>query len=200
MARIGAAGRAFQGGWSRLLCPGSELERAYCVVDPLGRFLPTSEKLAHSLLDRLIDHDPDLKVDPPRPIGEQVQALREGLRRDLEALLNTRRCPTTPSADPRSDLSSSLLTYGVDGFFAANLVTQQQRDELARALESSIQQCEPRLENVRVSALPPRSPGERSLRLRIEAVHRLQPDLPGIAFETAVDPTTQRLSIEAAHG
>jgi len=168
--------------------------------DPLGRFLPVSEKLAHSLLDRLIDPDPDLKADQPRTIGEQVQALREGLRRDLEALLNTRRCPTTPSADPRSDLSNSLLTYGVDGFFAANLVTQALRDELARSLEHSIQQCEPRLENVTVQALPPRTPSERSLRLRIEAVHRLQPDLPAIAFETAVDPTTQRLTIEAAHG
>ena len=170
------------------------------MADPLARFLPTSETLERSLLDRLIDRDPDLAGDPPRMIGEQVNEIRESLRRDVEALLNTRRCPTTPSPDPESDLSDSLLTYGVDGFFATNLVTDEQRTAFARSLEESIRRCEPRLEDVRVSALPPRQQGERSLRLRIEAVHHLQRGLPAIAFETAVDPTTQRLQIEAAHG
>jgi type VI secretion system protein ImpF len=169
------------------------------MADPLARFLPTSETLARSLLDRLTDLDPDLPGDPPRMIGEQIKELREGLRRDLEALLNTRRCPTTPSEDPQSELSDSLLIYGIDGFFTASLVTDKQRSDFARSLERRIRRCEPRLQNVRVSALPPRQPAERSLRLRIEAVHCLQRGLPAIAFETAVDPTTQRLKIEAVH-
>jgi len=169
------------------------------MADPLARFQRTSETLARSLLDRLIDQDPDLSGDPLRTIGEQIKELREGLRRDLEALLNTRRCPTTPSEDPDSDLSDSLLTYGADGFFTTSLVTDGQRDDFARSVEARIRQCEPRLENVRVSALPPRNPGERSLRLRIEAVHRLQRGFPAIAFETAIDPTTQRLRVEATH-
>ena len=170
------------------------------MADPLARYAPGSQTLARSLLDRLTDHDPDLASDPPQPIGQQIRELREGLRRDLEALLNTRRCPTTPEDGKEGELSRSLLSYGADGFFTTSLVTDEQRGEFARALALRIRLGEPRLEDVQVAALPPRLAGERSLRLRIEATYRLQPGLPAIAFETAVDPTTQRLQIEAAHG
>ena len=166
------------------------------MADPLERFRPRGETLARSVLDRLIDADPDQAADPRRTIGEQVDALREALRRDVEILLNTRRKPET--APP--ELADSLVDYGVDGFFVVNLVTDEQREAFARGLALRIRRFEPRLGDVRVSVLPNRVPAQRSLRLRIEAVHRLQPGMPPISFETAVDPSTQRIRVEAGDG
>jgi type VI secretion system protein ImpF len=166
------------------------------MADPLERFRPRSETLARSVLDRLLDADPDLAADPRRTIGEQVDSLREGLRRDVEILLNTRRRPLSPP----DDLADSLMGYGVDGFFLVNLVTDDQREAFAQGLAHRIRRFEPRLGEVRVSVLPNRAAAQRSLRLRIEAVHRLQPGMPPISFETAVDPSTQRIRVEAGRG
>ena len=51
---------------------------------------------APSILDRLLDSEPDLSVDTPRTRQKQVRDALESLRRDLESVLNTRRCATTP--------------------------------------------------------------------------------------------------------
>lgn len=167
--------------------------------DPLERFRPTSDALTRSVLDRLIDPNPDLAVDPARPIGAQVTEVRENLRRDLEILLNTRRRPVSPPKE-LADLGGSLVEYGVDGFFLTTLVTDLQRKEFATALEIRIRQFEPRLEDVRVAVVPNRNPSERALKLRIEASYTLQPGMPPVAFETAIDPSTQRISVEAPRG
>ena len=50
-----------------------------------------------SLLDRLIDRDPENQVELPPTPTEALDRLREGVRRDVEALLNTReRCRGWP--------------------------------------------------------------------------------------------------------
>lgn len=169
------------------------------MADPLERFRPTTQTLQRSVLDRLADADPDRAEDHPKTIGDQVLEVRESLRRDLERLLNTRRCPKSPPAGV-GDLSDSLVAFGVDGFFVTSLVTDRQREEFAAAMERRIRVFEPRLSELTVSTLPPRHPSERSLRLRIEAVYRAQEGMPAIAFETAVDPSTQRFRVEPSRG
>ncbi|WP_182084184.1 type VI secretion system baseplate subunit TssE [Aureimonas sp. ME7] len=169
------------------------------MADPLDRYRPTAPVLARSLLDRLCDADPDQGHDAPQTIGQQMSDLRESLRRDLERLLNTRRPPASPPAE-LDDLKDSLVAFGTDGFFVTGLVTDHQRAEFAAAMERRIRLFEPRLSDLSVSTLPPRHPSERSLRLRIEAVYRAQEGMPPIAFETAVDPSTQRFRVEASRG
>ena len=44
-----------------------------------------------SLLDRLIDDEPDKIAETGLSPAESIAALRRNVRRDLEALLNTRR-------------------------------------------------------------------------------------------------------------
>jgi type VI secretion system protein ImpF len=169
------------------------------MADPLDRFRPVAETLSRSVLDRLIDLDPDLAVDPPKTIGVQTSELREALRRDLEVLLNTRRPPASPPRE-LAELTDALVSFGVDDFFADPLVTDEQRAAFARRLEARIRLFEPRLENVRVYPLADRHPSERALRLRIEAVHVARGGLPPVSFETAIDPTTQRVVVEAPRG
>ncbi|MCW1411421.1 type VI secretion system baseplate subunit TssE [Rhizobium sp. 1AS11] len=169
------------------------------MVDPLERYRLRDRVLARSILDRLIDEAPDRTVDPPMSFVDQVRDVREAIRRDLEALLNTRRCPATPPA-ALSELKDALVSYGVDGIVSANLMTDQAKLKLAQAIERRIALFETRLSDVRVTILKSRTMTERALRMRIQATFRLHEGMPPISFESTIDPSTQRFLVEAAHG
>jgi type VI secretion system protein ImpF len=160
------------------------------MADPRVR----DQRLAPSLLDRLIDLDPDLPNDPEVTEAETPSGLRAALRRDLEMLLNTRCLPQTPPAS-LPDLADSLVSLGVEDFFAASLVTDGQRNDFARRLQARIARFEPRLENLTVAILADPVPGRRSLRLRIAAHYRARPGLPPIVFETRMDPVAGHFKV-----
>ncbi|OWV80460.1 type VI secretion protein [Rhizobium sp. R635] len=169
------------------------------MVDPLERYRQRDRVLARSILDRLIDEAPDRVADPPMSFVDQVRDVREAIRRDLEALLNTRRCPATPPA-ALAELKDALVSYGVDGVVSANLMTDEAKLKLAAAIERRIALFETRLSDVRVTILKSRTMTERALRMRIQASFRLHEGMPPISFESTIDPSTQRFLVEAAHG
>ncbi|MBO0662662.1 type VI secretion system baseplate subunit TssE [Jiella sp. MQZ9-1] len=167
--------------------------------DPLDRFVPSTAGYARPLLDRLIDAEPDSPEDAPQRPVDQMRQLREGIRRDLEALLNTRRNPvSTPAALPALD--SALVSYGIDGFVAANLATEAAKLRFARAVERRIAMFETRLSNVSVTIIKRSDDRDRALRMRIQATFRLYEGMPPIRLESMVDPSTSRIEIEAPHG
>ncbi|GAB1584259.1 type VI secretion system baseplate subunit TssE [Phyllobacterium phragmitis] len=168
------------------------------MVSPLDRYIPRERAWARSILDRLLDGSPDLKDPPVSPVDQMLE-IREAIRRDLEALLNTRRSPITPPSELR-ELGNSLVCYGIDGIVSMNLVTEEAKLALARALEKRIAIFETRLSDIRVTILKSGATGKRTLRIRIEATFRPQDGLPPISFETMVDPSTQRFSLEVLHG
>jgi type VI secretion system protein ImpF len=165
------------------------------MADPLERYRPRERIVARSIIDRLIDEDPDRLQDPPLTQAEQLRELRECIRRDLEALLNTRRRPTAPPSI-YDELGDALVSFGVDGMVSANLVT----DEAKSRLERRIALFETRLSDVQVSILKSRGSGERALRLRIHATFRVHEGMPPISFESTIDPSTQRFLVEANNG
>ncbi|AJC82983.1 MULTISPECIES: type VI secretion system baseplate subunit TssE [Rhizobium] len=169
------------------------------MADPLERYRLRDRVLSRSILDRLIDEAPDRAVDPPTSFVDQVREVREAIRRDLEALLNTRRCPTTPPT-ALSELRDALVSYGVDGIVSANLMTDQAKLKLAEAIERRVALFETRLADIRVTILKSRTMTERALRMRIQATFRLHEGMPPISFESTIDPSTQRVLVEAAHG
>lgn len=169
------------------------------MVDPLERYQSRERVLARSILDRLIDEAPDRTFDPPTSFVDQVREMREAIRRDLEALLNTRRCPTAPPA-ALFELKDALVSYGVDGIVSANLMTDEAKLRLAQAIERRISLFETRLSDVRVTILKSRTMTERALRMRIQATFRLHEGMPPISFESTIDPSTQRFLVEAQHG
>lgn len=152
---------------------------------------------APSVLDRLLDNAPDLLVDPPRTRQAQTRDALESLCRDLEALLNARRCHITPPPGLRQ-LRTSLLSYGVADFIGANLATREQRQVFAAKVEEAVRTFEPRLRNVSVSVLDPRESAERVLRLRIEATVVLVVGPTPVLFASSVNPTTLRFSVAEA--
>ncbi|WFR98746.1 type VI secretion system baseplate subunit TssE [Rhizobium tumorigenes] len=169
------------------------------MADPLERYRPRDRVLSRSILDRLIDEEPDRLFDPPASTVEQIRTMRESIRRDLEALLNTRRCPEAPPAS-LSELKDALVSYGIDGMVSANLATDEAKLKLAQMVERRISMFETRLSDVRVTILKSRTMTERALRMRIQATFRLHEGMPPISFESTIDPSTQRFLVEAANG
>jgi type VI secretion system protein ImpF len=151
-------------------------------------------QLRMSLLDRLIDEAPDLSLDPPRSRSEQVAAIHASFRRDLEAILNTRRRCVRPPASLKA-LQSSLPYYGVPDFVGMSLATPQERLALVRSLEETIRTFEPRFHAVELSLVQERDQLDRALRIRIEAVIRLEQVSGPIVFETTLDPATRTFSV-----
>ncbi len=152
---------------------------------------------APSILDRLLDDAPDLSVDPPRTRQAQTRDVLASLRRDLEALLNTRCCATTPPAG-LPQLRRSLLCYGMTDFVGTNMSSTESRRMFASGVETALHEYEPRLQTVSVSVLDPRESAERVLRLRIEATIVLEDSPVPVLFTSSVSPTTLRFSVAEA--
>ncbi|MGV1917759.1 type VI secretion system baseplate subunit TssE [uncultured Agrobacterium sp.] len=169
------------------------------MVDPLEQYRPKQRTLSRSVLDRLLDDAPDVDRDPLVSLSDQVREMREVIRRDLEALLNTRRNPAGPPGSLK-ELNDALVSYGMDGVLSANLVTDASKEKLAQSIERRISMFETRLSDVRVTILKNRMEGERALRMRIQATFRLHEGMPPISFESKIDPSTQRFHVEAANG
>ncbi|KPF45774.1 type VI secretion system baseplate subunit TssE [Rhizobium sp. AAP43] len=165
------------------------------MADPLDMFRPRERQVARSILDRLLDDAPYSSADPMSGYVDQVRDMRECIRRDLEALLNSRKPIRTPPAK-LVELQNSLLGYGIDGAVSANLITDEAKLMLARSIERRIRRFETRLDNIQVTILKSRTVTERALRLRIEATFRLHDGMPPISFESTIDPATQRFRVD----
>jgi type VI secretion system protein ImpF len=135
-----------------------------------------------SLLDRLIDLEPESEREAPPSDGERIREFRAALCRDLSALLNTRRA--AEDFDRRYEESAnSLLTFGVIDFTSYNLKKGMEQEQLRRSVERAIRQFEPRLERVIVS-LEEADSQRPVLRLQISAVLRTEAGEPVVLDAT----------------
>ena len=143
-----------------------------------------------SVLDRLTDNDPKSPtVEAPLTRAESVRALKAGVRRDLEWLLNTRRNPDDPGMS-RIETENSLYNYGLPDFSAYSIASPKDQTRLVRALQTAVKTFEPRMANVRILPLEVTSTGLRALRIRIEALLLMDPAPEHISFDTTLQLTT----------
>ena len=143
-----------------------------------------------SVLDRLTDNDPkSLTVEAPLTRAESVRALKAGVRRDLEWLLNTRRTPDDPGLS-RVETENSLYNYGLPDFSTYSISSPKDQTKLVRSLQAAVKTFEPRMANVRVMPLEITSTGLRTLRIRIEGLLLMDPAPELISFDTMLQLTT----------
>src|SRR6201986_1688663 len=90
-----------------------------------------------SLLDRLLDWEPEQTSDRPMSAAQSVAALRRGVQRDLEALLNARRRWRSWPAH-RQQLAFSSIGYGIPDFASGVLNDPSQRARLCQEIEATI--------------------------------------------------------------
>ena len=148
-----------------------------------------------SILDRLIDMEPDVTVEPVQYRSFSYTQMRGMVERDLENLLNT-KCFTSDILEPYAELKKSLLTYGVSDFTSKNPATPSVRADLRQEIERTITTFEPRLKNVAVK-FEIREKGERHLKFTITAVLLLDDESEPVIFSTFFDTNRCEYSISS---
>lgn len=106
--------------------------------------LTNHETLQPSLLDRLIDEQPDQVTESKDRRVLSMRRLKDIVVRDLGDLLNTLHLKATEDLDDYEYVAKSVVNYGVPGltgFTIHNLEAYQ----LERALKDAIMTFEPRI-------------------------------------------------------
>lgn len=123
-----------------------------------------------------------------------VVALRESLRRDLEALLNSRRHMLSwPAA--LDELDKSLLDYGLDDLANESLASPDFRARFIEDVERQLRRLEPRIGRFEVTILPNRDELDGTLRFRVTGTVTLGQEKQELSFDSHVDPVRARLAI-----
>lgn len=138
-----------------------------------------------SVLDRLIDLNPEVPSDPPVNRSQSVRQLKASLRRDLEWLLNSRRTPDE-APETYEELFRSLYNYGLPDVTSMSLNSPRDRQRLLRLIQQTIEIFEPRLSSIRVQAVESANSGPRVLRFQIEALLKMDPAPEQILFDTTL--------------
>jgi type VI secretion system protein ImpF len=141
-----------------------------------------SQPLLPSVLDRLLDDEPEISREPPANRHQVLRDLKKAVRRDLENLLNTRlRCLSI--LDHCKELKKSLINYGIPDITVAHLGSTQAQEDFCALLESIIRQYEPRFQSVSVELLPNPEALDRTLHFQIDALLVAEPAPEPIVFD-----------------
>ena len=136
-----------------------------------------------SVLDRLIDYEPEMTREAPASRSKNMRQLKQSLRRDLELLLNTRHTREIPP--DLKEVNASLAAYGLPDYSSANVKSPSDQNRMRRTLENLISTFEPRLTDVNVTLEPARE-NERALHFRIDAQLLVDPAPELITFDTVL--------------
>jgi type VI secretion system protein ImpF len=139
-----------------------------------------------SVLDRLIDRDPKNSSEAPLTRSQAERVLKNGVRRDLEWLLNTRRIALEPDEALR-EVNKSLYVYGLPDFSAYSVASPRDQSRLMRALQTTLKLFEPRLVDVQIVPMEGGAVGIQALRLRIEGMLLMDPAPEHVSFDTIIE-------------
>lgn len=144
-----------------------------------------NNKTQGSILDRLIDLEPDVSREPVQNRLSDYRQLMAVVRRDIENLLNTKNFASI-SGSRQSELENSLMTYGLPDFTARGTKSAAVRDQLRRDVENAIRRFEPRLTNV-VVRIEQGTQEERNITFRITGLLMTDPAPEPVVFDTHLD-------------
>lgn len=140
-------------------------------------------RVVPSVLDRLLDTEPEVSSEPAASRAKSLGQLKQSVRRDLQSLFNTRQSHQTSSVG--SELQSSLISYGLPDFSSASIVSTLDQNRIRHALKEAVARFEPRLQDVVVTLLPAPET-ERALHFRIDARLRVEPAPAAVTFDTVL--------------
>ena len=147
-----------------------------------------------SLLDRLIDEEPEERIDLPWDELRRLRIIKEGIKRDLQDLLNTRfRCVAYPP--DMETLDDSLLNYGLPDFTSAGLNLAFDTDVLLSSILRAVRVFEPRLTDVKVEMVEEKFHVDRTFRFRIDAVLLIEHQRHALHFHSAIESTTGQFNV-----
>ena len=107
----------------------------------------TKEVARATLLERLVDNEPDVSTEP-RPLRTlDKRKLRLSVRDELQRLLNT-RC--SYPLDELNKQERTVVNYGISDFSHLSPQNIDDRLVLSKNMEETIQAYEPRLQDVKI--------------------------------------------------
>jgi type VI secretion system protein ImpF len=154
-----------------------------------------NKKLRPSILDRLLDDEPHNQAEHDPGQHQLIKQLRNSVRRDLEALLNTRYHVTAPP-DELPEVERSLLNYGLPDLATLNITDAKKRAEFTASLQKTLVEYEPRFKSVSVSYLDNKDDTDRTLRFRIDAVIYADPLPQVVVFDSILETVTRTVSVK----
>ena len=102
------------------------------------------DQLYPSLLDRLVDDEPEKKTEPKDKRGISQAKLREAVLRDLNWLFNSSNLSTVQDLDSYPEVINSVLNYGMPDF-TGHTISGVDLPEIERLLRQAICDFEPRI-------------------------------------------------------
>lgn len=161
--------------------------------------IDSKKKLKASILNRLIDNDPNNAFDTDIDQHQKLEALRSSVRSDLENLLNTRLRIAEPD-DEFSELKTSLLNYGLPDLATVNISDITKKKAFIKQLETLLIEFEPRFKSVSVTYRENSDKLDRTLRFRIDATLYADPSPEIVIFDSILEPISRTLSLsESSH-
>jgi len=142
--------------------------------------------LQPSLLDRLLDLEPDTRFEAPITRAESLRRFKASVKRDLEWLLNTVR-PPLDVPDAYRDVKKSVLTFGLPDISSFSLQSGADEQRLLRSIEEAIVTYEPRLKRVRVSNPQTVTSSQQTIVFHVEALLMMDPAPEPIVFDTVLE-------------
>ena len=139
-------------------------------------------RITSSVLDRLIDSEPEVKQEAPASRQKSLRDLKAAVKRDLEWLLNSRQI-VGGIPEELKETSHSLAAFGLPDFTGVSLKNVGEQAFVRRTIERAISLFEPRLEDVLVLLIPGEG-GEQVMRFRIDARLKVEPAPEPVTFDT----------------
>lgn len=146
-----------------------------------------------SLIDRLIDDEPDLRQEPMLSDEQLLERYRLGLRRDLEGLLNSRRPHIAAVADDET-LLATIVGFGLPDISTEDFAAAGVRERVRRMIAQTIRTHEPRLSEVEVEV--DGAPTSRGIRFRITAILNLARIRETVTYDASVRPSDRSIAVE----
>jgi type VI secretion system protein ImpF len=146
--------------------------------------IDTQGNIRASLLDRLIDYEPEVTFEPVQYRLLDMRQIKALVIRDLENLLNTRRT-IYPVPAEFIELNKSVLAYGLKDFTSQSTRSTALRKALRQDIERTVARFEPRLKNVKIQIEADQR--GNTLKFRINALLVIEPETEPVQFDTVFD-------------
>ena len=148
--------------------------------------------ITQSLIDRLIDDDPEGSADVHETEEAAVARYKVALRRDLESLLNTKR-PWLPVTDRYPGMDRTIVGYGIPDLSTEDMSVAAVRERVRRTIAQVIREHEPRLSGIDIEM--DEGPTSKGMRLRISAVLNIMQAEETVVYEAAVHPGDRTIEV-----
>ncbi len=163
----------------------------------MSRIRP-DQLLIPSLLDRLLDDEPDAMQELSRSRSQRLADLKVSVRRDLEYLLNTRVCLREIPEDCE-EVKTSVLNFGIPDFSGVAMGSRKQQEILRARVEDVIKRFETRFKQVHVELiLDADSKHQRTIRFRIDGILHAEPAPEPVAFDSFITPAVGQFQVRAS--